>query len=383
MLNHNFAGQGTYWRCLHLGRGLASRGHDVTLFTRHPSARLRARRRKVDGVTVVETPLGVLGRLHLGEWGLLDIGLRVLHLVRRRPEVLMAFSQHPDVAIPFFASKALRLSRFHHADRDDLQRGALLETAFRGTRLEWSIPLGERWERAIPAAADAVTTISSPLRDEAVAWGLDPAKVLFLPSGADTSRRRPDRAAARRATGLPTDARIAIYVTSGGGGDVRHLPAAIAEARSRVPDALFVCLGPRQDALELEGVLQTGLVPSEEVPMWLAAANVAIMPFGDRPAERAYNAARWPIKLGEYMAAGLAVIACDIGETARVVREERIGIVAKADMSDFGERVAELLLDTRRADELGANARNAAEQRYDWRILAGRLEAFLRERGAG
>jgi glycosyltransferase involved in cell wall biosynthesis len=382
MLNHNFAGQGTYWRCLHLGRALAARGHDVTLFTRHPSARFRARRRTVDGVEIVETPLGVLGRLHLGEWGLLDIGLRVLHLLRRRPDVLMAFSQHPDIALPFFVSRALRLARVHHADRDDLQRGALLETAFRGTRLEWSIPLGERWERALPAAADAVTTISAPLRDEAIAWGLDPAKVLLLPSGADAAARPTDRASARAATGLPADAPVAVYMTSGGGGDVRRLPAAVARAAARVPDALFVCLGPPQDALELDRVLQPGLVPAEDVPVWLAAADVAMMPFGDLPAERAYNAARWPIKLGEYMAAGLAVVACDIGETARVVRKEGIGVVARADMSDFGDRLADLLLDRERARALGANARLAAEERYDWRTLAERLERFLRERGA-
>ena len=108
MLNHNVGRAGTYWRCFHLARGLVARGHDVTLFTKHATARFRVHRRRDEGVSVVATPRGVLGRVHLGEIGVLDIVPRVLHVTLRRPDVLMAFGAQPDAAIPFFVSKRLR-----------------------------------------------------------------------------------------------------------------------------------------------------------------------------------------------------------------------------------------------------------------------------------
>ena len=190
MLNHNVVRTGTYWRCFHLGRALVARGHEVTLFTKHPTARFRFHRWRDDGVLVLATPRGLLGRLHLGEYGVLDIVPRIAHVLRRRPDVLMAFGAQPDVALPFFASRRVGAARLHHADRDDLKRGALLETAFRGTRLEWWIAHGERWERALPERADAVTTISRWLEEDTLRWGLDARKVRFLPSGADVERIR-------------------------------------------------------------------------------------------------------------------------------------------------------------------------------------------------
>ena len=51
-------------------------------------------------------------------------------------------------------------------------------------------------------------------------------------------------------------------------------------------------------------------------------------------------------------------------------------------MSGFAGRVLELLRDAPRADELGARARRVAEEHYDWRVLAERLEAFLDASGA-
>src|SRR3954452_10500404 len=380
MLNHNVVRAGTYWRCFHLARGLVALGHDVTLFTKHPTARFRVHRRRDEGVNVVATPRGVLGRIHLGEIGVLDIVPRVLHVTLRRPDVLMAFGAQPDVAIPFFISKRLRSARLHHADRDDLKRGALLETAFRGTRLEWWIEYGERWERELPEQADAVTTISRVLEQDTLAWGLDARKVLFLPSGADVERIQVrQKGEARARLGLPRDAPVCVYVSAGGGPEAGLLLPVIERVTAELPDTRFVFVGPGDAArTDVSAVLGTGPVPPDEVQWWVAAADVALVPYFDTP----FNRARCPIKLGDYMAAGRPVVACDIGELGRVVREHEIGLLAGPDMSGFAERVLELLHDRPRAQALGARARRVAEEQYDWRVLAERLEAFLSASGA-
>src|SRR3954467_1215805 len=374
MLNHNVERAGTYWRCFHLARGLVAHGHDVTLFTKHPTARFRVHRRRDEGVNVVATPRGVLGRIHLGEIGVLDIVPRVLHVTVRRPDVLMAFGAQPDVAIPFFISRRLGSARLHHADRDDVKRGALLETAFRGTRLEWWIEYGERWERELPEQADAVTTISRVLEQDALAWGLDPQKVLFLASGADVERIQVrSKEEARERLGLSRDAPVCVYVSAGGGPEAGLLLPVIERVTAELPDTRFVFVGTRDAArTEVSAVLDTGPVPPDEVQWWVAAADVALVPYFATP----FNRAGWPIKLGDYMAAGRPVVACDIGELSRVVREHEIGLLADADMRGFAERVLDLLRDPPRAQVLGARARRIAEEHYDWRVLAERLEAF-------
>ena len=108
----------------------------------------------------------------------------------------------------------------------------------------------------------------------------------------------------------------------------------------------------------------------------MAAADVALVPYFDTD----FNRARWPIKLGEYMAAGRPVVACDVGELGRVVAEHEIGLLAQPDMSGFADAVLALLRDPGRSAAIGARARQVAEDHYDWRVLAERLEAFLEER---
>jgi glycosyltransferase involved in cell wall biosynthesis len=184
---------------------------------------------------------------------------------------------------------------------------------------------------------------------------------------------------ARERVGLPANAPVCVYVSAGGGPESGLLLPVIERVTGELPDARFVFVGPSDPARAgMSAVLDTGPVPPDEVQWWVAASDVALVPYFDTP----FNRARWPIKLGDYLAAGRPVVACDIGELGRVVREHEIGLLAGADMSGFAERVLELLGDPGRADELGARAREVAERHYDWRVLAGRLEAFLYASGA-
>ena len=272
----------------------------------------------------------------------------------------MAFGAQPDAAIPFFVSKRLRSAKLHHADRDDLKRGALLETAFRGTRLEWWIEYGERWERELPEQADAVTTISRVLEEDTLAWGIDPRKVLFLPSGADVERIQVRPKEEARARARPAARRAGVRLRLGrrraGGepapsgdrardGGAAGRPLRLRRAARRVPHG--TC--PQSWTRDLSRRARCS--GGSRRRTWRS------LPYFDTP----FNRARWPIKLGDYMAAGRPVVACDIGELGRVVARARDRAArATPDMSGFAERVLELLRDPRRARASSAPVRAAS-----------------------
>jgi phosphatidylinositol alpha-1,6-mannosyltransferase len=61
-------------------------------------------------------------------------------------------------------------------------------------------------------------------------------------------------------------------------------------------------------------------------------------------------------------------------ETAAIVRDRDAGLVADGDEAEaLAGPLAELLEDPDRARAMGANARAAAEQDFDWRVIGERL----------
>ena len=83
-------------------------------------------------------------------------------------------------------------------------------------------------------------------------------------------------------------------------------------------------------------------------------------------------------KLLEAMAAGLPVVATSLaaaGLGARHGRELMLGDTPQA----FADRVLELLKDKELRQEISRNGRLLVEQRFDWRVLAGRMETVYRE----
>lgn len=381
MLNHNYADVGTYFRCLRIARELTRCGHRVTLLTKHETSRFRVRRREVDGVEIAATPKGVLGRLHLGEFGLLDIGYRLWRVLRGPADVVWAFGVAPDVAVPARAVRRLRRHTLLLVDRDDVVSGGLLET-WRGSRIEWAIGRAERWDRELPHDADGVTVASRWLERATLDLGIPQERLLFLPNGADVAAFEPiPKADARARLGLPSDARIVLLTATGVGRDQTAVLGLLRPVIDRVPGALWVFVGHREpqrtafvDAHDLtDHVHEAGFVETDEVPVWLAAADAILLPNADVVA----NLGRSPMRLGDAMAAGRPLVTAAVGEVADVVEREGIGVLAERDGSDLADRIGDLLLDSARADHLGRRARQAAEARYDWRLLTAQLESFV------
>lgn len=82
-----------------------------------------------------------------------------------------------------------------------------------------------------------------------------------------------------------------------------------------------------------------------------------------------------PSKLFNYMAAGIPVIANDIGGWTNIIKENKIGLLTKNDPNDFAEKINKLLSNPEKIEKMGKNAVDIIKNKYNWEMSA---EDFIR-----
>ncbi|MDP8921706.1 MAG: glycosyltransferase family 4 protein [Chloroflexota bacterium] len=117
-----------------------------------------------------------------------------------------------------------------------------------------------------------------------------------------------------------------------------------------------------------------GYVPYGQVPAQLREASVALLPLPDEPVARYFTS---PLKLFDYMAAGVPIVASDLPSIREVLRHGENGLLATpGDLHAFAGAVRCLLNDPAYARRLGDQAREDV-RRYSWDARASRLLEFL------
>ncbi len=120
----------------------------------------------------------------------------------------------------------------------------------------------------------------------------------------------------------------------------------------------------------------TGAIDHSEVAGWLAFADVGVAPYP--PLEDFYFS---PMKVVEYQAAGLAVVASDLGHLrAQIVHGETGRLVPPGDISALTAELVELASAPLEVQRLGSQARRLALAECTWDRVAGRIEELLRDR---
>ncbi len=165
----------------------------------------------------------------------------------------------------------------------------------------------------------------------------------------------------------------------------------VVEVAARVPEADVVIVGGQtnwtqddpdiaalaQHARELgvaERVELRGHVPYDQVPTVLFGASVALLPLPDEPVARLFTS---PLKLFDYMAAGVPIVASDLPALREVLQHGRNALLARpGDPDAFAAAVRRLLADTELARRLGRQAR-ADVAGYSWSARAANLLDFL------
>jgi glycosyltransferase involved in cell wall biosynthesis len=118
-----------------------------------------------------------------------------------------------------------------------------------------------------------------------------------------------------------------------------------------------------------------GAVPHREVPAWLGAVDVALVPYEAKAAP--YFS---PVKLFEYMAMALPVVAARLGQTEEILEHGRTGwLYSSAEPGEPAATLRGVAGDMAAARRVGAAGRALVLARHTWARNA-ELAAGLAER---
>ena len=227
-------------------------------------------------------------------------------------------------------------------------------------------------ERDLPRRAAAVTVASRTLESLVWAMGVDPGRVFYLPNGVDlvSDGLRP-MAAREESPPLLLYTRFWEFSLS----EIGTLLAAIHRAR---PAARLMVVGRGEHGEEQQLLALAerdgfrslldyrGWLEPAHIPTTLAEAAIALVPARDT----LINRARCSAKLLELMAAGLAIVASDVGEARTFIEHEVSGLlIAPGDPAAFAAAAVQLLDDGALRRRLVRGAQ-AAVAHFHWERLA-------------
>jgi glycosyltransferase involved in cell wall biosynthesis len=271
---------------------------------------------------------------------------------------------------------------------------ALEHTAYRAAGLGELAAHAERW---MLSRADAVLAVSAPVREYALSLGVAPERVHVSPNAVDPCLFQPGR----------PDPELRARLGLGDGGPVlgfvgalrpwhgvEALPALLERLVPRYPSLSLVVVGdgPRRGALERElrerglarHAVLTGTLPHEEVAAVMRQLDVALAPY-PQPEHAFYFS---PLKLFEYMACGVAVVAAGLGQIAEVVQDGETGLLyPPGDLDALAAACDRLLADPALRQRLGQAAAKEVHGLYTWDQNAARVvelaRALIATRGDG
>lgn len=224
-------------------------------------------------------------------------------------------------------------------------------------------------ERAVLEGAALVHAVSRPLADYARSRGA--ARVSVLPNAVAIEDFP---AVPRPADAPPVAAFLGTLRPWHGIGTIASAWQLMADA---APALLVVGDGPGRAVLESVGATVTGAVPHERVPFLLSGASIGLAPYA--PDAPAYFS---PLKVFEYLAAGLAVVAADIPGVTDVVSPAEAVLVPAGCAAGLAEAVTRLAQDRSAAVRMGARGRALVAAKHTWSDRARTVLADLSDLGA-
>jgi len=257
---------------------------------------------------------------------------------------------------------------------------------------------GQRWllERiARHRSLSLVPVLTSFIKKQFVTMGFPEEKMPVTPDAVDPNlfKNLPSKEECRRLLGLPLERPIIGYIghfqTMGSEKGISELIESMAHLRSvdgKTP--LLLCVGGPMSVVQnyLDRAASTGIprqmlkfvdrVPNSEVPRVIRACDVCTIPWPWTDFSAYYTS---PLKLFEYMAAGVPIVASDLPSLKEILRhDENAWLVPPGEPAGLAEGIKTLLTDQKRAQRLAQKACEEVKG-YTWETRAAHIVELIRE----
>lgn len=357
-------------RNLSLAKGLVELGNEVTLLTCNNNFSWRKEKRF--GVEIVAVPEIFNYRLSKGGLGIFDTLSRIIYMSNKSYDVIhVDVGFRPSGGIPGHLFAKLKNIAYVCDWWDWIGKGGNLDGRswlYRHT-LGASDSFFEEYEKY---SADGIITISECLQQRAVSLGIDKEKTVIIHGGSDMDGvEYVDKITARNELGLDLETPLLGYVGMGPFecDDLEPFLMAMPSLKKKwrnlkwfstggvIPDLLREKYSIGDEYIEL------GWVGLDDYKKYLQAADILLLPLRDNTVSKA----RWPNKMGDYIAAGRPVITTDIGEISRFNSLYPGGVVlAEWESKSFETSIDELLSSPAKMEEMGRYNFDVARKHYSW-----------------
>ncbi len=342
-------------RALHFARALVRAGHEVRVLTglpNHPAGEIRPeyrgawrRSETIDGIAVERVWLYATPRktaiTRLANHLSFALALLPVALSGARPDVVLATTPPLFHGVTAWLAARLRGAGFVNDCRDDWPHAAIALGEMRPGLVARVL---DGVARFFQRRAARILVVTPGMQRQLAARGFEERRLVFLPNGADTELFRP---AARngRDPGAPF---TAIYAGTHG---LVHGMEALIDAAERLRGQrvrlLLVGDGVAKEGLEraareraLDAMEFRPSVPPAELVRLLHASDACLA----TTRASVFAGETIPVKLFDYLACGVPVVAAVRGDAADVVQRSGGGLVVEP---ENGAAIAEALLKLR------------------------------------
>lgn len=213
-------------------------------------------------------------------------------------------------------------------------------------------------------------------------FGIKAEKILVYPNGFDPNlfKINDSQETLRKRFNLPVNKKIVLYSGQLYGWKGVYI---MAEAARLLSEHLFVFVGGAGNDLKtfknkysgVKNIMITGQRPHSEIPFWLASADVLILPNSAKSMESRVSTS--PIKLFEYMASGVPIVASDLPSIREIVSEKEVYFFEPDNPEKLAVAIQNIFKNPQNT-KLHAEAAKGKSNLYSWKIRAHTILKFLR-----
>jgi len=190
------------------------------------------------------------------------------------------------------------------------------------------------WQRKVWHKSGKIVVITSFLKNNLVREGIKDGKILVAPDGVNLKNFTVSlsREEARKKNNLPLDKKIIFYHGSFFSHNWKGVDVLLESAKYFPEGHLLVLVGGSTDEINqakkiysADNVLFVGHRPYHEIPYYLKAADIMILP--NKKGDKASEEYTSPMKLFEYMASGAPIVASDLPSIREVLNDKNSVLV--------------------------------------------------------